>query len=142
MRAQSAHMQQCSHQRALCGVTKGLHVKSYAGDGVGPVSGQKHYFTGYGGRTETVHGFYSTCSSQIFGTPKAMTAENIPDHRFGLVHRDVLGNKMVSEKGITDRAGKAHKTHSRYEETKPATTGKAGKEQSTHSRSAKRRGSA
>ena len=138
MRAQSAHMQPCSHQRALCGVTKGLHVKSYAGDGVGPVSGQKHYLTGYGGRTETVHGFYSTCSSQIFGTPKAMTAENIPDHRFGLVHRDVPGNKMVSDKGITDRTRKAHKTHSRYEETKPATTGKAGKAQETHSRYEKR----
>ena len=127
MRAQSAHMQPCSHQRALRGVTKGLHVKSYAGDGVGPVSGQKHYFTGYGGRTDTVHGFYSTCLSQIVGTPTAMTAENIPDHRFGLVYRDVQRTKELPKigevqshfwsatMGLPAETGKAQETHSRHE---------------------------
>ena len=45
MTTQVAHKRQCSEQRALRGVTKGLQVKSYAGDGMGPGSDEIHYFT-------------------------------------------------------------------------------------------------
>ena len=72
MRAQSAHMQPCSHQRALCGVTKGLHVKSYAGDGVGPVSGQKHYLTSI------------TLNTQMHQEPEGVTSR--PSHYWAEVH--------------------------------------------------------
>ena len=42
MTTQVAHKRQCSEQRALRGVTKGLQVKSYAGDGMGPGSDKIH----------------------------------------------------------------------------------------------------
>ena len=45
MTTQVAHKRQCSEQRALRGVTKGLQVKSYAGDGMGPGSDEIHYLT-------------------------------------------------------------------------------------------------
>ena len=45
MTTQVAHKRQCSEQRALRGVTKGLQVKSYVGDGMGPGSDEIHYLT-------------------------------------------------------------------------------------------------
>jgi len=133
MTTQVAHKRQCSEQRALRGVTKGLQVKSYAGDGMGPGSDEIHYLTGYGGRTDTVHGFYSTCLSEIVGTPTAMTAENIPDHRFGLVIRNVQRTKELP------KIGEVQSHFWSATRGSPAETGKA---QETHSRHEKKRGSA
>ena len=45
MTTQVSHKRQCSKKRALRGVTKGLQVKSYAGDGMGPGSDEIHYLT-------------------------------------------------------------------------------------------------
>ena len=133
MTTQAAHKRQCSEQRALRGVTTRLQSNRSLLEHMG-VPGDTHSLKGYGGgAVSTVHGFYSKCLSQVTGTPTATTTENIPDHQFGLVIRNVQRTKELPKIGEVQ----SHFWSATRE--LPAETGKA---QETHSRHGKRRGSA